>query len=196
MYWTAEEMVLLGLRGGLCENRLGLIPARHTIPAISTEFYNRPAKQTCQPGGTSVNAFKKERKEKTPPRQRRRVKNSVWNGEHKYQRWRWRRFYRCRSKRSPQRGADIHAAGHETLHGGAGRYVLKDLQPLENPHSSLILKYCIPRERLHADPGEKYEKGPRERNSYILTIAFSGLLSHAARGRESSQEYHVEKETS
>lgn len=33
-----------------------------TIPAISTEFYNRPAKQPCQAGGSSVNAFKKERK--------------------------------------------------------------------------------------------------------------------------------------
>lgn len=63
---------------------------------------------------------------------------------------------------SPQKGADIHAARREELHGGAGRHFLKDLQPVESPHrSSLVLKYCIPCE----GSGEKYEKGPTERNS-------------------------------
>lgn len=46
------------------------------------------------------------------------------------------------------------------------------------------------------EPGEKYEKGLTERNSYILKTAFSTPFPSAAKGRDSSQKYHVEKETS
>lgn len=44
--------------------------------------------------------------------------------------------------------------------------------------------------------GKSVRKKDRQRNSYILTSAFGIPFAYAAEGRESSQKYPVEKETS
>lgn len=45
------------------QEQAGYTPCQtQKIPAISSELYNSPPQQTCQPGSTSVKVFKKEKK--------------------------------------------------------------------------------------------------------------------------------------